>query len=398
MHYIRLLRLPTVERTRTRHLLKIALTVTTDLGDAYLSPQEPIEIAVIGAYRDESGTLKPVILTQNATPRWRAEMRVLKFDLQLPPSPQPIQTIQIRPSSRHLAALGTNDVFPVTDGLGLIMGVYADMSSDQEAPSRVCFRSLRLVGSDVSGPVNALQVEEDFGDSIARHIWDGGVVTLSMIVSLCLTDLSATPEASMPLLRGILRQPEKSLNILELGCGVGIVGLGLSRILRACSPGSASHILMTDLQEAEERTLANISRYSKEAGQGEDTATDVDFESLDWHEGKNGGFGVKVQARTWDLVVVSECTYNTDTLLALVQTLSALHIHSADKSGGSCNTKIFLATKPRHSSEREAFDMLANDGWVVDEKTVVPLPVLNSAGQSVEMYLFSRTTAKPLDA
>ncbi|KAK1828501.1 putative methyltransferase-domain-containing protein [Podospora conica] len=392
MHYIRLLRPPTVERTRTRHVLKIALTITTDLGDAYLSPQEPIEIAVIGAYRDESGALKPVILTQNATPRWRAEMRVLKFDLQLPPSPQPIQTIQVRPASRRLAALGTSDVFPVLDGPGLIMGVYADMPSDQAAPSRVCFRSLRLVGSDVSGPVNALQVEEDFGDSIARHIWDGGVVTLSMIASLCLTDLSATPEVSMPLLRGILRQPARPLNILELGCGVGIVGIGLSRILRACSPGEASHILMTDLQEAEERTLANISRYSKEA---ENAAPDVDFESLDWHEGKNGGFGAKVEARAWDLIVVSECTYNTDTLLALVQTLSALHMHSADKSGGSCNTKIFLATKPRHSLEREAFDMLAKDGWVVDEKTVVPLPVLNSAGQSVEMYLFSRTATKP---
>ncbi|KAK0644022.1 putative methyltransferase-domain-containing protein [Cercophora newfieldiana] len=391
MHYVRLLRPPTVEHGRSRALLKIALTITTDLGDAYLSPEEPVEFAVVGAYKNEDGRLTPVNLTQNATPRWRAGMRALKFDLQLPP--HPISTIQIRPASRQLTALGTNNVYPVGGSRGLIMGVYADMPSDEEKPSLVCFRSLRLAGAnqDPAAPVNALQVEEDFGDSIARHIWDGGVVTLSLIADLCLTGTSPSGPYPMPLLKSFLCQQYRELNILELGCGVGIVGIGLLRILKASGYDTNPRILMTDLPEAEERAQANVSRYLADSPPSEEENPEVKFESLDWQDGKVGVFGEKTQSKPWDLVVVSECTYNTDTLLALVQTLSAVHSHSAQKAEGAHSTKIFLATKPRHSSEREAFDMLADEGWAVDEKTVVPLPVLNGNSQSVEMYLLSKS-------
>ena len=402
MHYIRLLRPPAVERGRSPQSLRIVLAITTDLGDAYLSPQEPVEISVIGAYQDGQNPVRPLNLTQNASPRWRAGMRVLKFAVPLPP--QPIRTIQIRPSSRQLTALGTSDIYPAAAATaggrqaGLIMGVYADISGEGgQDPSYVCFRSLRLVGSDASAPVNALQVEEDFGDSIARHVWDGGVVSLSLIANLCLSGSALSGGSGKPplsKLSGILRhQRNRPLNILELGCGVGIVGIGLSRILRAAAAADDSYVLMTDLPEAEERAQANIQRYIDDAassGEG-DSIPRVDFESLDWQMGKDGTFGDKVQSQPWDLVVVSECTYNTDTLLALVRTLSALHAHSAQRSNSLFDTKIFLATKPRHSSEREAFNMMAEEGWHILERDVLPLPVLGGDAQSVEMYLLSRS-------
>ena len=369
-------------------MLKLVLAITTDLGDSYLSPQEPLELSVIGAFPNDEGILTPVTLTQNATPRWRAGMRVLKFDVPLPP--QPIKTIQIRQSSRQLTVLGTNDVYPAP-AQGLIMGVYADLPSGAEKPSQVCFRSLRLVGSNPSGPVNALQVEEDFGDSIARHIWDGGVVALSLAADLCLAAKPPGVKTSLPLLKSILDQKDRALHILELGCGVGIVGIGLSRILRASESGRSPVILMTDLPEAEERAQANISRYLADVTHSGEEAYHVDYENLDWQDGKRGIFGEKTQERPWDLVVVSECTYNTDTLLALVQTLSAVHSHSSQHAKEPRDTKIFLATKPRHSSEREVFDLLAREGWAVDEKTKVPLPMLDGNAQLVEMYLLSKS-------
>jgi len=388
MHYVRLLRPPAVEQRTSRQVLKLVLAITTDLGDSYLSPQEPLELSVIGAFPNDDGILTPVNLTQNATPRWRAGMRVLKFDVPLPP--QPIKTIQIRQSSRQLTVLGTNDVYPAP-AQGLIMGVYADLPSGGEKPSQVCFRSLRLVGSDPSGPVNALQVEEDFGDSIARHIWDGGVVALSLAADLCLAGKPPGVKTSLPLLKSILDQKDRALHILELGCGVGIVGIGLSRILRASESGRSPVILMTDLPEAEERAQANISRYLVDVTRSGKEELHIDYENLDWQDGKRGIFGEKTQERPWDLVAVSECTYNTDTLLALVQTLSAIHSHSSQDAKEPRDTKIFLATKPRHSSEREAFDLLAREGWSVEEKTKVPLPMLDGNAQLVEMYLLSKS-------
>ncbi len=391
MHYVKLLRPPTIERGRSRQLLKVALAITTDLGDALLSPQEPIELSVIGAYRDDENRLRPVILTQNATPKWRTGMRALKFDLQLPS--QHIETIQIRPSNRQLAILGTFDVYPGVNGQGLILGVYADMPSDDSTPATVCFRSLRLESADASAPINVLQIEEDFGDSIARHVWDGGIVLVSLLAHLCDAGTSSPIGKSLPALSGILQNQDRPLNILELGCGVGIAGIAILRILRASltGVGGAPNILMTDLPEAEERAQANITRCIEQEKGSEKATPDLDFESLDWEDGKKGNFGPKTQAQSWDLVVVSECTYNTDTLLALVKTLTALHSHSAGHATAPRDTKLLLATKPRHSSEREAFDMMSKDGWVASEKVVLPLPFLEAAAQSVEVYLFSRS-------
>ncbi|KAK3347161.1 putative methyltransferase-domain-containing protein [Lasiosphaeria hispida] len=392
MHYIRLLRAPAVVRGRSGQWLKLVVTITTDLGDAYLSPETQVELSVVGAYHDKKGFLRPYDLTQATNPRWRAGMRVLKVDLPIPPR-MPLKTIQIRATNRRLAVLGTTDVYPRPDGQALIMGVYADMpvgEGEDAIKTEVCFRSLRLVASDPDAPVNVLQVEEDFGDSIARHIWDGGVVTVSYIADLCLD--ATSDEKSMPVLSGILRQRDRPLNILELGCGVGIVGIGISRILGAAFAGSDKilNVLMTDLQDAEGRARANVARCLAQERGSEETVPSIDFESLDWEEGKDGKFGEKVQARPWDLVVVSECTYNPDTLLALVQTLSALHTHSARNSEFPCDMKIVLSTKPRHSSERQFFDMMLKDGWAVCEKDVLPLPVLDDEAQSVEVYLFTK--------
>ncbi|KAJ4415624.1 hypothetical protein N0V85_002641 [Neurospora sp. IMI 360204] len=312
-------------------------------------------------------------------PTWRAGMRVLKVDVLLPP--QPIETVQVRPTSRQLTALITDDISSGT-GDGLILPVFADLAPGPN--DHICFRSLRLPGGTAT-----LQVEEEMGESMARHVWDGGLTTASFVANMILgqtaPNTGTTTKASLPMLANILQQNDGPLNIMELGCGVGILGLGVARILGVSSHATAekSTLLMTDLPDAEERTLANIARSADQ------TACSVMYENLDWEDGKDGIFGPEVMSRAWDLVILSDCTYN-DLLPQLVKTLSAVHAHSAKHSSPS-NTNILLSTKPRHSDEREFFDLMSKDGWSIQEEVKLPLPVLNDEAQTVEVYLFSKS-------
>ncbi|KAK4126811.1 hypothetical protein N657DRAFT_565224 [Parathielavia appendiculata] len=389
MHYIRFCRPPEVHSGRSQSSVKIVLTITTDLSDSFLSPRSPVQLAVIGAYtehNDGRSQLIPVFLTQNNPPAWRAGMRVLKLDLPLPP--RPIETIQIRPLSRQLTALSTEDVLPGNQGL--IMAVYADMprQGDGRAPS-VCFRSLRLSAGDVAAG-QTLQIEEDLGESIARHIWDSGIVMVSLLADICLDSTDASHGKPLPLFRGILLSDSRSLNVLELGCGVGVMGIGLARILSLRRAKHTPHILMTDLPEAEEKARANIARQGESLAGG---SANLNFEPLDWHDGEKGVLGEKAASRAWDLVVLCDCTYNTDTLPPLVKTLSALHSHSARRSAdGRCHvrTEVLVATKPRHSSEMIFFDLMSDDGWTVREQTALSLPLLDGEGQTVEVYMFGK--------
>ncbi|KAK4155583.1 putative methyltransferase-domain-containing protein [Chaetomidium leptoderma] len=389
MHYIRFCRPPEVQAGRSHAFVKIVLTITTDLSDSFLSPRNPVQLAVIGAYtesKDGKPQLVPVNLTQSSPPTWRAGMRVLKLDLPLPP--QPIETIQIRPLSRQLTAMGTSDVLPGNQGL--IMAVYADMPrpGDGRAPS-VCFRSLRLSAGDVAAG-QTLQIEEDLGESIARHIWDSGIVMVSLLADICLDTTAGSRAKPFPLFRSILQTEERPLNILELGCGVGVMGIGLARILSLRQTRVTPHILMTDLPEAEEKARANMARQPEGLGPA---AGNLDFEPLDWEDGRNGNFGDKVASRAWDLVALCDCTYNTDTLPPLVKTLSAIHNHSArhDSSArGLVKTEVFVATKPRHSSESVFFDLMSADGWIIREQAELPLPVLDGEAQTVHGYLFGK--------
>lgn len=320
-------------------------------------------------------------------------MRVLKVDVPLPPQPA-IETVQVRPTSRQLTALITDDITTGTGtGEGLILPVFADLAPGPN--NHICFRSLRLPGGTA-----ALQVEEEMGESMARHVWDGGLTTACFVANMILGQTAEAPTnsssigstttttaPSLPMLAHILQQDDGPLNIMELGCGVGILGLGVARILGVSSQKATtaekSTLLMTDLPDAEERTLANIARSADQ------TACSVMYENLDWQDGKDGIFGPEVMSRAWDLVILSDCTYN-DLLPILVKTLSAIHAHSAQHSK-PVNTKILLSTKPRHDDEREFFDLMSKDGWSVQEETKLPLPVLYDEAQTVEVYLFSKS-------
>ncbi|KAI6382850.1 hypothetical protein MCOR25_000367 [Pyricularia grisea] len=441
MHYIRFLRPPAI---KTRQIaarqsqihVELVLTVTTDLGDSFLCPNNPLDLEVFISENssrrnwdghsendepDRSHQFRKVPMPR--PPRWTAGSRVLKTDFLLPAfnSVEALgeATLCVRPANRSLSSDATADLLKTH---GLVMPIYVELRSSGPAET-VALRRLRFSapGSDqlvaMRRPV-AVEVEEELGESIARHIWDAGVCMTAIISSICSTIPLDGEMNNLPKLRDILTASDE-LAVVEIGCGVGILGIGLATALlhrQRCDSGRGAQtspprpvsILMTDLPEARDRAVANISRYDRmnshgppqrdsgQDGSEEDRTVEalpipVDYEDLDWEDGRKGKFGAKVNARPWDLVMLSDCTYNVDMLPALVETLTALHRSiTATSSFSVAGPKVLLATKPRHESEKALFELMHDAGWRISDQTVLPLPVMGSEAETIEAYLFTR--------
>lgn len=399
--------------------LKLVITITTDLGDSFLCPDDPVPISVFltGGFStntDDDQDKTVCLSSRNAGKSgvyWRQGMRIIKLDLPIPD--QVFKSIKSLPEARaapsiRIVASHNSEGPPRAadipfDAEGRIMAVESEFPGPSGEQRR--FESMRrLALADGS----FLDVDERIGESIDRHVWDAGVVTTGVLVNMCQGEASEQTWDRTPLLRDLLcsMTPERPLNVIELGCGVGILGVGLAaglcrRVSSSWDPEnstqSPSHILLTDLSDAEEVALANIANEKKarQAVSTEKPSIDTDFECLDWDEGKTGVFGPKAQALSWDLIIISDCTYNVDMLAALVKTISELHKLSVDKEGKS--SRVMLATKPRHSSEKALFGLMDDDGWKILESACQPLPVLGLEDQTVEIYLFGKDSEQPSD-
>ncbi|KAI1469336.1 putative methyltransferase-domain-containing protein [Daldinia caldariorum] len=400
MHYIRLLRRPKLDTSNIRRpLISILLTITTDLGDSFLYPDEPVDLTI----SVENPTGQSIILEIDRPPRWTAGLRCL--DVKVPVKPHLKKsdvtcTIRIHPATQTppLGVLKGRDTLPwsVTRGSpaskGLIMPVSVDMAKGICAP--VAVRTLRLNSRFQPQDQLDIDLEEDVGESIARHIWDAGVVTASFLGDAC---------SSKEGICDILPIRKDSFNVLELGSGVGILGITLAQVLeRAVVYGHTSSkatVLLTDLSEAEERARSNIARAEVALSQinPDGSTVALQYEDLDWDEGKRGRFGALASARPWDLVILSDCTYNVDSLPALVGTLSALHaanvkhLHEAEADP---KTSVILATKPRHSSEQALFGLLSSADWRYSVLKTIPLPKLGEEDEVVDIYLLEKGERK----
>lgn len=395
MHYIRLLRPPTLEGPRSRTSLKLVLSITTDLGDAFLSPGTPIPLRVIVRSRGKDGDIWTELTAVKSRPTWRSGDRVLKIDLSVPATLSGVDKVHIRPADQRLVASSAGDL--AARDQGLIVPVSVDLRPAGDEAAHVCYRVLKLSEDPGAGLESALQVEEEIGDtSLARHVWDGGLMTLAHIANMCSPASGSVFTSSSKQLKDTLCQ-EKDLEILEIGSGIGTLGIGLAHLFRSVvrDRTTAASILMTDLPEAEERVRANITRY--QASAPDDAAADrveVDYEVLDWEDGREGKFGPKVRSKLWDLIVLSDCTYNVDTIPALVQTLSQLHSAASrhpDCPQSGWKSRVMIGTKPRHWSEEAFVGLMEGEGWCVEEKERLPLPMLDAEKQAVEIYLFGKT-------
>lgn len=170
----------------------------------------------------------------------------------------------------------------------------------------------------------------------------------------------------------LLQNPTpRALRVLELGSGCGIVGL---KVADLCS---VSDVLLTDLPDAMEILNHNVERAKFVSSRGK-LATAV----LDWDE----PLPERVGRRQFELVIVSDCTYNPDSIPVLVKTMSAV-------AENSPNGFVVVSLKVRHDSEAIFFDLMAGAKFVETEHTTIPLPdrYRSETGQeleAVEVYVY----------
>ncbi len=393
MHYIRLLRPPKLARQAGLHL-QLLFTVTTDLGDSFLHPDEAIDLQIIAEIHGSSENPTRLKLTKKGQIVWQSGMRVAKPKIAIP---RPLQAALAHgtkvdiciSASKGLSADGAQSILSNTEGgetHGQIMPVWAALSSSGED---VDVSTRRIVLDDADAGKYLVEVEEEIGESIARHIWDAGVLAMCSIAGAYLCPGLECSQQALPEAMKTVLSSKSSLNILELGCGVGILGIGLATILPELRKEGLEKctIMMTDLDEAEERAKSNMRRIATSAS---NHSLSLLYENLDWEDGRRGTFGPEVASRCWDLIIISDCTYNVDMLPALVETLTAIESASAKKEDDTTRTKVFLATKPRHASERAFFDQMTNKKWSIEHSQILKLPVLGNEEQTIELYLFQR--------
>ncbi|KAK2048057.1 hypothetical protein LZ31DRAFT_92587 [Colletotrichum somersetense] len=422
MHYIRLLRAPKLTYDKGRKhpwSLNLVLTVTTDLGDSFLNPDghdEPVKLKVSAGWEQPSKQPRAdaVVLAAEKVLRWTPGMRVLKADIPaqhlttpaLPRNSAGLGSLRVlvRAGGRQSADAATDVAFAGFEGdCGKIMPVWADVQTPDcvEAPT-TCVRRLAH-GDRHSGPF--MEIEEDIGESIARHVWDAGLMAVSRL--WLVNDPDGRDAARHPWhmnrLHGLLFGGGQPPNILELGCGVGILGNGLAQIMTREDPEGKSSILMTDLPEAEHRARANMARLAT-AGTA---SVRPEYENLDWDDGRRGELGPLASAKAWDLIVMSDCTYNVDVLPSLVNTWTAVHVHNISRRsgppqsqiagpGGPVRTHVYVAWKKRHPDEDEFWRLVHDAGWVLREEDVVDLPVLGGGGDTEKIfsYLFETSSQR----
>lgn len=200
---------------------------------------------------------------------------------------------------------------------------------------------------------------------------DAGIALAAYLSTLMLQQRTISDLAKL-----LQRSTPRGPRILELGSGCGIVGLEIAAL---CSAGN---VLLTDLPAAMDILNHNVERAKLITSRGK-LATAV----LDWDE----PLPERVRKQRFDLMIVSDCTYNPDSVPALVKTLSAVAENSSD-------ALILVSLKVRHDSEAIFFDLMASAEFVEAEHDAIPLPDRHRSetGQeleAVEIYVYRRQKA-----
>lgn len=343
---VRFLKTPKVFVDKGKVLLNASVVVTTDLGETFYPEDLELVASVLSSSSDANAD---IYLRRKIPCPAHARSVPISFNV----SYQDLEWPACLHVEAKQASHGGSSREKVTGFLPPIVDVWSlplnplkgHMSSGRRVERRFTSLSDR--------PVSLL---EDAGDSIARHLWDGSQALAQHIDALIALEAPAAP---LPLLEYVLVSATyRRLHVLELGCGCGTVGIALAQSVPDC------HVLLTDLAEVTELVEANIARMRPAM------SSQVSFEPLDWEA---DALPARITSRTNDLIIVSECTYNTDTLGPLVRTLEKLLARSP-------KAIVVVATKTRHPSEAAFFDMMAQAGMIEDGRMRVPLPGLPGTG------------------
>lgn len=309
-------------------LLKAVVTITTDLGETFY-PND-LELVVTVRSQDDDGE---IYLRRKA--QWQGGARSANISVDL--TRQDIEW----PACVHVAVKGNTKVSG-------FLPPFVDIWSNQLNPTKGELDSgWRVERRFTSAAERSLSLWEDAGDSIARHLWDGSQALAQHIDQT----ISLQNPTTLPLLEYVLISATyRRLHVLELGCGCGTVGVSVAQAIPDCD------VLLTDLQEVAELVGANLAKLNPAMG------SRARFQPLDWLE----PLPENLETRKNDLIIVSECTYNTDTLEPLVGILLSLVVRSP-------KAVIAVCTKTRHASEAAFFDLMKNAGLVDEGSMRLPL-------------------------
>jgi len=196
-------------------------------------------------------------------------------------------------------------------------------------------------------PQGPVRIAEQTGETIIRHIWDAGII---LSAALTCNPISNLPDELRQFVRPIFSEP--AMKVLELGTGVGILGISIARAFPSTT------VVMTDLLDAQSLVDENTCTNAKTHPQMLRNAL---FRALDWEERPFPEWTVREK---FDLIVMADVTYNTATFVALADTLE--HLLSTGSKGG----RVLCCGKRRHDEEEGFWRLVREKGFVIHERVI----------------------------
>ncbi|CAG8399554.1 unnamed protein product [Penicillium salamii] len=357
VYYVRFLKTPRIQKGSITALI----CITTDLGDAFLAEDADLVLTV---EKDNEVVYKSQI-------KWNAYNRELPITL----GPLPvnlIKTLVLKVDAEAEPQSKSKSISEpcLSPSIPLIVGAISAPFGPQNTPAA------KLVQRTINAPEAVrLQVWEETGNSIARHIWDAGLATV-VYLGETLQRMSqrdhavkrnkAPTKSALPALEKVLTTSRTSvIQVVELGAGCGIVGIGLAQMLSNCS------VLLTDLPEVEEIITRNINETRPA------NVSSIRYQNLDWEQPPDD-----LCSQPIALILVSDCTYNADSLPVLVSCLDRLVRTSPEAI-------ILVSLKRRHESETVFFDLMRSAGFRSVQDSM-ELPSEHGQVDEIEFYCYSR--------
>ena len=364
MHYMRFLKAPKIETKTSRVNVKTLITITNDLGDDFLTAELPIYAFIMP--EDVGANLKDKPFIVKSDSLWRHGLRSLWLTISdLPKSAfkTPVRLLISTKSEYEKTPQVPHDSL---NSLSNVLEAWSEPFS-MEANQKMKWVERRFTISEAA----TLRICEELGESIARHIWDAGVV-----LAVFFSDIVKLPHSPHDVSELAKRlQRSTGPRIIELGSGCGIVGLQLAQLC------SKAQVVLTDLPEAMEILDQNISLASLAS------ESRVSKAELNWDE----DLPRHIREQTYDVVAVSDCTYNADSIPALVQTLARLIEQSPE-------ALIVVAMKVRHTSEAIFHELMVKTKLRECSQRTIETPSaldesLGLDNEKVDIYTYKRCPA-----
>ncbi|KAL4754169.1 hypothetical protein BDW72DRAFT_148415 [Aspergillus terricola var. indicus] len=352
VYYIRFLKTPRLQKQKASSVSASALVcITTDLGDTFFSQDVDLLVTLHPAHQGKK------ILCQERL-QWHGGKRELPIAL----GPIPANIAQQSMFMKVTATKSTSSDFLLDQhSIPLVISCWsATFGGPQSLVADKLVERRFRVNQSVE-----LSIWEETGNSIARHIWDAAVASVMYLQQM----LAGHPGSSNPVLQHVLQSDRSGpLNVIELGSGCGIFGIALAELLPQCS------VLLTDLPEVEEIITKNIT-VAQPAH-----ASKIHYRPLGWEEElPDDLFG----NQSIDLILVSDCTYNADSLPALVSVLGRL-------VNLSPHAVVLVALKRRHESESVFFDLMQSASLHDLHSHHMQLPSQHEQWDEIELHCYGR--------